>query len=128
MNKIIIIGIISFATLVGCSAVESTAQPTVTVTQLPPESVPQEYISSEDRFVNFVRSNGGLYGEAAETSDIISIGNTICDAYSTGMTENEIITALAESLIESNMNDEDGHKFAAALLFGAEKYLCNGSI
>lgn len=129
MNKLIIIGIVSLGFLIGCSAENTNVPvPTVTVTQQAPENIPEEYVSDEDRFVSFVRSNGGFYGEAANTSDIIDIGNTICDAYAAGISENDIINALAESLVENNMDDEDGAKFAAALLFGAEKYFCNGGI
>lgn len=129
MNKIIIIGIISFGFLVGCSSTTSSVPaPTITVTQESPQGEPEEYISNEDRFVSFIRVNGGPYGENGSTSDIIDIGNTICDAYSAGISKNDIVAALAESLVENNMNDEYGTQFAAALLVGAEKYLCNGDV
>lgn len=129
MNKIIIIGIISFGFLVGCSTPSSSVPaPTVTVTQEPTIEAPEEYISNEDRFISFIRVNGGPYGENGSTSDILDIGNTICDAYSAGISKNDIVTALAESLVENSMNDEYGTQFAAALLVGAEKYLCNGDV
>jgi TRAP-type uncharacterized transport system substrate-binding protein len=129
MNKIIIAGIVSFIALVGCSAPNNiSATPTVTVTALPPEPAEDQYISNKDRFIDFVRSNGGYYGEAADTSDILDIGNTICSAYNSGISKDDVIKALAESLMKNNMNNEAGTQFAAALLFGAEKYLCNGDL
>jgi hypothetical protein len=128
MNKIIITGIIAFGFLVGCSSTSnSVPAPTVTVTEEFPQE-PEQYISNEDRFVSFIRDNGGPYGEGSNTSDILDIGNTICNAYSAGVSKNDIVSALAESLVKNNMNDEYGTQFAAALLVGAEKYLCPGDV
>lgn len=128
MKSIIIAAAISAVALVGCTT-EAAPAPTVTVTQeapapLPAPSVDDGVTTNSQGFVNFVRENGGIYGRVAETSDIISLGETVCRGFAGGLSEDEITYALAEALVNSDMGNEDGAKFGAALIVGAKNYLC----
>jgi hypothetical protein len=125
MKKIIVAAAISMAALVGCTS-QSAPAPTVTVTeQIPAPSVDDGAVSSSERFVEFVRQNGGVYGAVANESDIVGIGNTICDGFAGGLTEDEITKILAQSLVNNNMANDDGAKFGASLIVGAKTYLCS---
>jgi hypothetical protein len=128
MKKIIVAAAISMAALVGCTS-QSAPAPTVTVTeQIPAPSVDDGAVSSSERFVEFVRQNGGVYGAIANESDIVGIGNTICDGFAGGLTEDEITQILAQSLVNNNMANDDGAQFGAALIVGAKNYLCGSDL
>lgn len=124
MKNIIIAVAISAVALVGCTS-QSEPAPTVTITeQAPAPSVDDGVAISSQKFVEFVRQNGGIYGEIANESDLIGLGNTICKGFAGGLSEDEITQVLAEALINSNMGNDDGAKFGAALIVGARTYLC----
>jgi Protein of unknown function (DUF732) len=133
MKKIIIAATISMVALVGCTSQASPSPaPTVTITEqapapLPAPSVDDGVTSSSQDFVDFVRSNGGIYGTVASESDLLQLGNTICDGLSSGLSEQQVTSVLAEALVKSDMGNDDGAKFGAALIVGAKNYLC-GSI
>jgi hypothetical protein len=115
--------------LVGCTSnTEAQPAPTVTITEeaVAPEPVPNDNntLNSADEFVNFVKQNGGVYGEVASPADIISLGNSVCNGFANGLSEQEITTALAQALINSDMANDDGARFGAALIVGAKNYLC----
>jgi hypothetical protein len=125
--KIIIAAVISAVALVGCTS-QTAPVPTVTITeQIPAPSVDDGVVTNSQKFVSFVRQNGGVYGEVANESDIISLGNTICDGFSGGLSEDQITYALAEALVNNNMGNEAGAKFAASLIVGAKNYLCGAN-
>jgi len=124
MKNIIIAVAISAVALVGCTS-QSEPAPTVTITeQAPAPSVDDGVAVNSQKFVEFVRQNGGIYGEIANESDLIGLGNTICKGFAGGLSEDEIAEVLAEALINSNMGNDDGAKFGAALIVGARTYLC----
>lgn len=125
MKKIIAAVIISGAVLVGCSS-QSQPNPTVTITEQAP-SLNQDdgIVVGQQMFIDFVRENGGLYGSAAQDSDILNLGNSICEGFANDLSEDEILYALSNALVQSNMNNDDGIKFGAALMVGAQNYLCN---
>ena len=131
MKKIIISATISVVALVGCtSQVTPAPAPTVTITeQAPaPDSIPEDTtqtLTNSERFVQFVRENGGLYGQVAEESNLLSMGNTICDGFASGLSEDEITSILASALIKNDMANDDGAKLGAALIVGAQTYLCS---
>lgn len=125
MKKIIASVIISGAVLVGCSS-QSQPTPTVTITeQAPTTNQDDGVVVGQQMFIDFVRQNGGLYGSAAQDSDILDLGNSICEGFANGLSEDEILYALSNALVQSNMNNDDGIKFGAALMVGAQNYLCN---
>lgn len=127
MKKIIVAAAISMVTLVGCSS-QASPSPTVTVTQdAPMPSTDTGTSTNSQDFIDFVRINGGVYGEIADSSDILTLGNTICDGFAGGLSEDEITYALAQGLVESDMDNDDGAKFGAALIVGAKNYLCEAS-
>ena len=124
MKKIIVAAAISMVALVGCSSQASPA-PTVTITQeAPAPSTDSGSSTNSQDFIDYVRSNGGTYGKVADSSDILSLGGTICDGFAGGLSEDEITYALASALVENNMGNDEGAKFGAALIVGAKNYLC----
>lgn len=129
MYKIIAASIISAAALVGCSTSASPA-PTVTVTQeVPKTQEPQtEQKSNSEKFVDFVRDNGGVYASVADDYELVNLGNIVCDGYSKGLSQENIVDALSYALVENGMNNEQGAIFAASLIVGAERYLCGRGV
>lgn len=129
MYKIIAASIISAAALVGCST-SSTPAPTVTVTQeVPKAQEPQiEQKSNSEKFVDFVRDNGGVYASVADDYELVNLGNIVCDGYSKGLSQENIVDALSYALVENGMNNEQGAVFAAALIVGAENFLCRAVV
>lgn len=125
MKKIIIAAAISMMALVGCTSQESPG-PDITIFDPPitNESSDDGAITNSQKFVEFVKENGGLYGQVANESDIISLGDTICQGLAGGLSENEITQVLAQALVNNNMGNDDGAKFGAALIVGAKNYLC----
>jgi parvulin-like peptidyl-prolyl isomerase len=124
MKNIIIAVAISAVALVGCTS-QSEPAPTVTITEQAPAPSADDGVSvNSQKFVEFVRQNGGIYGEIANESDLIGLGNTICKGFAGGLSEDEIAEVLAEALINNNMGNDDGAKFGAALIVGARTYLC----
>lgn len=125
MKKIIAAVIISGAVLVGCSS-QSSPAPTVTVTEQAPNLNQDDgVVIGQQMFIDFVRENGGIYGSAAQESDILNLGKTICDGINNGLSDNEILYGMSAALIDAGMNNDEGTKFGAALIVGAENYLCN---
>lgn len=127
MKKIIAASVISLVALVGCSS-QTTPTPTVTITEqapIPAPSVDDGVTTSADDYVDFVRNNGGVYGNIAKESDLISLGNTVCEGFESGLSEDEITYILANSLVKSDMGNDEGAKFGAALIVGAKNYLCS---
>jgi PBP1b-binding outer membrane lipoprotein LpoB len=133
MKSIIIAATISAVALVGCTSQAAPAPaPTVTVTQQAPVPLPAPSLDdgvtiNSQKFVDFVRDNGGIYGSIADESDIIELGTTICDGLSSGLSEDQVTAILAQALVKSDMGNDDGAKFGAALIVGAKNYLC-GSV
>lgn len=134
MKKIIAAAAISMLALVGCtsqSEAEPAPAPTVTITEqapLPAPSVDDGVVTNSQKFIDFVRDNGGIYGKVAEESDLFGLGQTICEGFAGGLSEDEITYVLAQALVNNNMNNDDGAKFGAALIVGAKNYLCGTSI
>lgn len=129
MKKIIEAAAISMLALVGCTS-QAEPAPTVTITEqapLPAPSVDDGAVTNSQKFIDFVRSNGGIYGQVAEESDLFNLGKTICDGFVGGLSEDEITYVLAQALVNNNMDNEDGAKFGAALIVGAKNYLCEAS-
>ena len=131
MKKIIVATVISMAALVGCTS-QAEPTPTVTITEqapapAPAPSVDDGVVTNSQKFVDFVRSNGGIYGQVAEDSDLFDLGQTICEGFAGGLSEDEITYVLAQALVNNNMNNDDGAKFGAALIVGAKNYLCESS-
>lgn len=129
MYKIIAASIISAVALVGCST-SSEPAPTVTVTQEAPKAQEPQFQekSNSENFVDFVRENGGLYASMAEDYQLVDLGNIVCDGYSKGLSQENIVDALSYALVENGMNNEQGAVFAAALIVGAERYLCGRAV
>jgi hypothetical protein len=128
MKKIIIAVAISAVALVGCTT-QAAPAPTVTITEqapapLPAPSVDDGVVTNAQKFVEFVRQNGGMYGSIANESDLLGLGDTICKGFAGGLSEDEITQVLAQALINNNMGNDDGAKFGAALIVGARTYLC----
>lgn len=129
MKKIIAAAVISMAALVGCTS-QAEPTPTVTITEqapAPAPSVDDGVVTNSQKFVDFVRANGGIYGQVAEESDLFDLGQTICEGFAGGLSEDEITYVLAQALVNNNMNNDDGAKFGAALIVGAKNYLCVAS-
>ena len=129
MYKIIAASIISAVALVGCST-SSEPAPTVTVTQeVPKTQEPSiEQKSNSEKFVDFVRDNGGVYASVADDYELVNLGNIVCDGYSKGLSQENIVDALSYALVENGMNNEQGAIFAASLIVGAERYLCGRGV
>ena len=129
MKKIIVAAAISMAALVGCTSQPEPA-PTVTITEQAPAPSPEPLntddgvVTSSQQFIDFVRENGGVYGQVATDANILDIGGTVCDGFEGGLSEDEITYILANALVESGMNDDNGAQFGAALIVGAKNYLC----
>jgi hypothetical protein len=131
MKKIFVAAAIAAVALVGCTS-QTEPLPTVTITEqvpapLPAPSVDDGVTTNTQKFVQFVKENGGLYGQVANESDIISLGSTICQGLAGGLSEDEITQVLAEALLNNNMGNDDGAKFGAALIVGAKNYLCGAT-
>jgi hypothetical protein len=110
-----------------CTQQESPA-PTVTITeQAPtqPPSIDDEEVYSESRYLSFVRENGGMYALVASDSDLLSIGENICDGLLGGLSRDQIIDIVARALVSNGMDNQDGAVFGATLIVGAERYLCS---
>ena len=119
--SIMIAAIVVSLGLVACSG-NTEPVPTVTVTE---QAAPQDsFQSSTQKYVEFVNNNGGIYASVLANSDLIDMGNTICTGLGSGLSRDAVIQALAEALLENDLADENGTKFAASLLAGAEVYLC----
>ena len=130
MKKIIAAATISLVALVGCTS-QAEPTPTVTITEqapVPAPSVDDGVVTNSQKFIDFVRANGGIYGQVAEESDIFGLGQTICEGFAGGLSEDEITYVLAQALVNNNMDNDDGAKFGAALIVGAKNYLCGTSI
>lgn len=132
MKKIIAAAAISMVTLVGCtsqSGSEPAPAPTVTITEQAPAPLNTDdgVVTNSQKFINFVRDNGGIYGQIAEESDLFSLGETICEGFAGGLSEDEITYVLAQALVNNDMNNDDGAQFGAALIVGAKNYLCESS-
>jgi hypothetical protein len=124
MKKIIIAAAVSAVAIVGCTS-QADPSPTVTITeQAPAPNVDDGAITNSQKFVEFVRQNGGTYGEIANESDLIGLGDTICKGFAGGLSEDEITQVLAQALVNNNMGNDAGAKFGAALIVGARTYLC----
>jgi ABC-type glycerol-3-phosphate transport system substrate-binding protein len=132
MKKVIAIaaaGVMSLG-LVACSGDVEVPTPTVTVTEeslVIPETT-QESTSSSQDYITHVNTLGGIYALVASDSDILEIGNVICDGFTSGLSEDDIIEALVVALIENDLGDDDGTTYAAALLSGAKIYLCPNAV
>jgi hypothetical protein len=126
MKKIVAItaaGLMSFS-LVACSG-EPEPVPTVTVTE---ESVPQvESQSSTQDYLDFVNDFGGVYSSLSTESDLISLGETVCEGLDSGLSEDDIIVIMAAALTENDLADEYGSQFGAAIISGATVFLCPAS-
>ena len=130
MKKIIVAAAISMVALVGCtSQSESTPIPTVTITEQAPAPLNTDdgVVTNSQKFIDFVRDNGGIYGQIAEESDLFSLGQTICEGIAGGLSEDEITYVLAQALVNNDMGNDDGAEFGAALIVGAKNYLCEPS-
>lgn len=130
MKKIIVAAAISMVALVGCtSQSESTPIPTVTITEQAPAPLNTDdgVVTNSQKFIDFVRDNGGIYGQIAEESDLFSLGQTICEGFAGGLSEDEITYVLAQALVNNDMGNDDGAEFGAALIVGAKNYLCEPS-
>lgn len=130
MKKIIVAAAISMAALVGCtSQSEPTPTPTVTITEQAPAPLNTDdgVVTNSQKFIDFVRDNGGIYGQIAEESDLFSLGQTICEGFAGGLSEEEITYVLAQALVNNDMGNDDGAEFGAALIVGAKNYLCESS-
>jgi hypothetical protein len=128
MKKIIVAATISMVALVGCTS-QSEPTPTVTITEQAPAPLNTDdgVVTNSQKFVDFIRDNGGIYGQIAEESDIFSLGQTICEGFAGGLSEDEITYVLAQALVNNDMDNDDGAKFGAALIVGAKNYLCESS-
>jgi hypothetical protein len=129
MKKIIIAAAISMVALVGCTS-QSEPTPTVTITEqapLPAPSVDDGVVTNSQKFIDFIRDNGGIYGQIAQESDLFSLGQTICEGFAGGLSEDEITYVLAQALVNNDMGNDDGAEFGAALIVGAKNYLCESS-
>ena len=113
--------------LVACSSPSEPA-PTVTVTQTapapPPPSVDDGVVTNQQKYLSFVRQNGGRYASAASDFQLIDMGDTICSGFSRGLSQDQIIEALSRALVSSGMDNEGGAVFGATLIVGAKNYLC----
>jgi hypothetical protein len=127
MKKIVAIaaaGIMSLG-LVACSG-EAEPVPTVTVTE---ESSPQiESQSSTQDYLDFVNDTGGVYALLSSESDLISLGETVCEGLASGLSEEDIIVIMAAALTENDLADEYGSQFGASLISGATAFLCPNSV
>lgn len=126
MKKFIIIAMFSAVALVGCSS-QALPTPTVTVTQNAPAPEPTyttDAPTGTQEFINFIRENGGIYGNAAKSSDLVNLGYTVCNGIKQGLTDDEILYAMASALVEAGMDNDEGAKFGAALIVGSKNYLC----
>lgn len=127
MYKIFTASVISTVALVGCSSQSGPfPAPTVTVTQQAPESTPAPELSNSESYIQFVKSKGGYYASIASESTLINLGNIVCDGYESGLSQDDVVNALSYALVENNMDNQDGAVFAAAIVVGAETYLCVG--
>ena len=133
MKKIIAAAAISMVALVGCTTqAEPAPAPTVTITEQAPAPTPAPSVddgvtTNSQNFIDFVRNNGGIYGQVADESDLFGLGQTICEGFAGGLSEDEITYVLAQALVNNNMGDDDGAQFGAALIVGAKNYLCDFS-
>lgn len=128
MTKTIAVIISFFALLAvsACTGTTSSDGPTVTVTAQPTQEAAPEIVESpQNRFVSYVREKGGRYASIADDYQLVNLGNIVCEGYAKGLSEDDIISALSYALVENGMNNEDGVIFAAALIVGAERYLCS---
>lgn len=129
MKKIIVAAIATSAFFIASCSTNASPVETVTVTAQPaPNSDSNNNQSPQQTYVDYVRTNGGIYAVAASDSSIINLGNIICDGYRDGLSEDDVTRALAVALIDNDMNNEDGYIFAAALIVGAERYLCSAYV
>jgi len=128
MKKIIAAAAISMVALVGCTS-QSEPAPIVTITEQAPAPLNTDdgVVTNSQKFVDFVRDNGGIYAKLAEDYDLFGLGKTICEGFAGGLSEDEITYVLAQALINNDMGNEDGARFAAALIVGAKNYLCEPS-
>ena len=128
MKKIIVAAAISMVALVGCTS-QSEPSPTVTITEQAPAPLNTDdgVVTNSQKFIDFVRDNGGIYGQIAEESDLFSLGQTICEGFAGGLSEDEITYVLAQALVNNDMGNDDGAEFGAALIVGAKNYLCESS-
>jgi hypothetical protein len=128
MKKIIVAAAISMVALVGCTS-QPEPSPTVTITEQAPAPLNTDdgVVTNSQKFIDFVRDNGGIYGQIAEESDLFSLGQTICEGFAGGLSEDEITYVLAQALVNNDMGNDDGAEFGAALIVGAKNYLCEAS-
>ena len=94
---------------------------------LPTNAIDDGAVTNSQKFIDFVRDNGGIYGQIAEESDLFSLGQTICEGFAGGLSEDEITYVLAQALVNNDMGNDDGAEFGAALIVGAKNYLCESS-
>lgn len=128
MTKIVAVIVSFFALLAvsACTGTTSSGSPTVTVTAQPTQEAAPEIIESpQEKFVSYVREKGGRYASIADDYQLVNLGNIVCEGYAKGLSEDDIVSALSYALVENGMNNEDGVIFAAALIVGAERYLCS---
>lgn len=125
MYKIVIATIFSVAAITGCTTQEtSSPAPTVTITEQAPRPEANNEVSNTQKYISFVKENGGYYAAIAGDQTLINLGNIVCDGYADGLSQEDIVNALSYALVENNMDNQDGAVFAASLIVGAERYLC----
>jgi hypothetical protein len=120
------VALVAAVSLVGCATPSSSPAPTVTVTQgeeAPAPAAPVEQ-DAEDQYIQWLLAMGGPMAAFGTPSDLLEIGYGICEAYSDGVTQDEVVAVLSVLLVSEGVSEELGAPFGAALITGAERYLC----
>jgi len=81
--------------------------------------------SPQKSYLSFVNEFGGTYAAFFPDSNLLDMGNTICDGFDAGLSQSDIIQIFAEVLIENDMANDNGTKFASSMIAGAETFLCS---
>jgi len=115
---------IAAVVLVGCGG--GTAAPTVTVTQgqTSPTTLPAPVESPEDQYINALRSMNNKYIASASDADLIDVGYSVCEAFDSGITVDELSSALVQEFSGQGITDTSFYEAIGMIIGASALVLC----
>jgi hypothetical protein len=132
MKKIIIVAAISAVALVGCSSQSTQPVPTVTITEAAPapsvDDPPSDTgIDGEELYLLALRSMGNPIIDIASDSQLLDMGNSVCDALESGFTVEDIIAYMATEMTREGLTSDYQSEAVGYIIGAADTALCPGS-
>lgn len=127
MKKIITASVFAIAALTACTTSQTPA-PTVTITEQAPDApsfnTDDGVVSKEAQYIDGVRAVGNYIIAAASDTELLEMGQTVCDVLSSGYTIDEVIEMLVQAMINNGTTSEEYVDAISSILAGATLFLC----